>query len=210
MKPPRLAALMKDLLIPNAIILGLWILALQVLNFLSEGKLAMLSGALMGQGWDPEDVGPVVSAILALCLLLFDLAVFALFYLFSYLRLRKNDTLHTSLLAYLGTRPFDREACRRHYLTTYGRRSILFYGTAMLIFGLCEGLAIPFVSMLVTPQALPITSILSMCGATEALRRVLEAICIPLINIVAYAAYQAWVIPRVLEKWAGERLRVET
>lgn len=209
MKNLSICRFLADTLISEAVAIAAYILLLQFLNLVTEGDLLMSTGALSDFGWYAEDVAPAMRVVLGVAGTLFDVVVFLLFYAVSLWHLSRSRKRRDEYLSAIGIARFDLDTCRRTHMRGNGMRaSVYFAGFLALCMGL-EAIGIPFMTLPITAQRLLCHSTVSLILPIGLTKKIVLFFVVLLINTAVYAAYQWYVVPRVYEKWAGERLRVE-
>ncbi len=209
MKKLSVGRFLKDILISEAVAIVAYILLLQFLNLVTEGNLLMSTGALSDYGWYAEDVSPVMRVVLGVAGTLFDVAVFFLFYAVLLWRLWRSRARRNEFLSDIGVARFDLAICRRTHMKRNGVRACMYFaGLLAFCMGL-EALGVPFITLPITAQRLLCHSVVSLFLPIGMARRIVLFCVVLLVNTAVYAAYQWYVVPRVYQKWAGERLRVE-
>ncbi len=210
MKKLSIGRFLLDTLIPEAVAIMVYILLLQFLNLITEGKLLMSTGALSDFGWYAEDVSLVMRVILGVVGTVFDVVVFFLFYAVSLWRLGRSRTRRDEFLADIGIARFDLEVCRRTHMKRNGVRACLYFGGFLAICMGLEAIGVPFITLPITAQRLLCHSIVSLLLPIGTARKIVLFCVVLLVNTAVYATYQWYVVPRVYQRWAGERLRVES
>ncbi len=193
----------------NLLATGTYIALLMLLNLVSEGKLAMSSGALVRQGWNPEDVAPGVQVALWAASLLFGIIVLLMVFAVLLWRLCRDKSCRTAFLTELGTAPFDIRRFRDDYMRQSGRQAVRLYGAVMLLCSLAEAVGVPFATLPIVPQTLFFKSIIALMPLTGFVKKILVCIVVAGGNTVLFRYYQKHIVPCVYAKWATERMRVD-
>ncbi len=208
MKKTTVPKLLLDLLIPNAVAIAAYVLLLQVLNVVTEGKLVMSTGALSSRGWDAEDVAPAMRVFLTIAELCLGAVALGVVFLVADWRLRRRTSEREAFLAELGTAPYDRSAWRGIYMRRRGWRSVGCLTGLVLVCLCAEALGVPFASLPIVPLTLFPHSLVNLLPIGMSARRILIGILSILLNFGVSWAYHRYIAPRVYDRLAGERLRV--
>ena len=86
---------------------------------------------------------------------------------------------------------------------------MIYFSTIVVIVSLARLIGIPLVSMLILPQSMLPTVLLSVFGIDSGSRSILLFIVTVIVNIALYFVYQRYICAKVYEKWADGRLRVK-
>ncbi len=209
MTKPKMTKLLADLLISNLAALAAYILLLMLLNFFTEGKLVMSTGALSSRGWDAADVAPAMRVLLTVAEVIFGAVALALVFLLSYVRLGRNTAEREAFLAEIGTAPYDPVAGRTHYMHRRGWYAVAVFVGVVLLLLIAEAVGVPFASFLITPETLLCHSLVNLLPLGEWARRVLIFLMTLALNMILCTVYHRGFAPRIYARWARERLRVE-
>ena len=184
----------------------------QVLNLLTGGAVAIYTGIMISSGYTPDDLSPTMKVFVPIILIVLAISVFFLFYFMMFMSVKRTKKLRGEFLRSIGAEPFNRKEYARNFLRNgYGKRELICFSVLTLICALSTYFYIPVLSFLSQPQSILtyyILTLLIIIGIP--LRSVfIPAFIMIVVNLAAYYAYLTLVVPRIYEKWASERLRIE-
>lgn len=201
MSKPKIATFLKDFVIVNAILFGAYLVITTVVTMFF-GEAALEFGTAPTTGEKPN-------IVLTIFYTLLHLAVFFGFYVFSLFRFEKESEEKRVFLAEIGAERFDVAEFSRKYFNERGKYMMIYFSTIVVIVSLARLIGIPLVSMLILPQSMLPTVLLSVFGIDSGSRSILLFIVTVIVNIALYFVYQRYICAKVYEKWADGRLRVK-
>ena len=201
MSKPKIATFLKDFVIVNAILFGAYLVITTVVTMFF-GEAVLEFGTAPTTGEKPN-------IVLTIFYTLLQLAVFLGFYVFSLFRFEKESEEKRVFLAEIGAERFDVAEFSRKYFNERGKYMMIYFSTIVVIVSLARLIGIPLVSMLILPQSMLPTVLLSVFGIDSGSRSVLLFIVTVIVNIALYFVYQRYICAKVYEKWAHKRLRVK-
>lgn len=200
MSKPKIATFLKDFVIVNAILFGAYLVITTVVTMFF-GEAVLEFGTAPTTGEKPN-------AVLTIFYTLLQLAVFLGFYAFSLFRFEKESEEKRVFLAEIGAERFDVTEFSRKYFNERGKYMMVYFSAIVVTVSLARLIGIPLVSMLILPQSMLPTVLLSVFGISAGSRSILLFIVTVIVNIALYFVYQRYLCAKVYEKWADERLRV--
>lgn len=201
MSKPKIATFLKDFVIVNAILFGAYLVITTVVTMFF-GEAVLEFGTAPTTGEKPN-------IVLTIFYTLLHLAVFFGFYVFSLFRFEKESEEKRVFLAEIGAERFDVAEFSRKYFNERGKYMMIYFSTIVVIVSLARLIGIPLVSMLILPQSMLPTVLLSVFGIDSGSRSILLFIVTVIVNIALYFVYQRYICAKVYEKWAEGRLRVK-
>lgn len=201
MSKPKIATFLKDFVIVNAILFGAYLVITTVVTMFF-GEAVLEFGTAPTTGEKPN-------IVLTIFYTLLQLAVFFGFYVFSLFRFEKESEEKRVFLAEIGAERFDVTEFSRKYFNERGKYMMIYFSTIVVIVSLARLIGIPLVSMLILPQSMLPTVLLSVFGIDSGSRSILLFIVTVIVNIALYFVYQRYICAKVYEKWADGRLRVK-
>lgn len=201
MSKPKIATFLKDFVIVNAILFGAYLVITTVVTMFF-GEAVLEFGTAPTTGEKPN-------IVLTIFYTLLHLAVFFGFYVFSLFRFEKESEEKRVFLAEIGAERFDVAEFSRKYFNERGKYMMIYFSTIVVIVSLARLIGIPLVSMLILPQSMLPTVLLSVFGIDSGSRSILLFIVTVIVNIALYFVYQRYICAKVYEKWADGRLRVK-
>lgn len=200
MSKPKIATFLKDFVIVNAILFGAYLVITTVVTMFF-GEAVLEFGTAPTTGEKPN-------AVLTIFYILLQLAVFFGFYAFSLFRFEKESEEKRVFLAEIGAERFDVKEFSRKYFNERGKYMMIYFSAIVVTVSLARLIGIPLVSMLILPQSMLPTVLLSVFGISSGSRSILLFIVTVIVNIALYFVYQRYLCAKVYEKWADGRLRV--
>ena len=201
MSKPKIATFLKDFVIVNAILFGAYLVITTVVTMFF-GEAVLEFGTAPTTGEKPN-------IVLTIFYTLLQFAVFFGFYVFSLFRFEKESEEKRVFLAEIGAERFDVTEFSRKYFNERGKYMMIYFSTIVVIVSLARLIGIPLVSMLILPQSMLPTVLLSVFGIDSGSRSILLFIVTVIVNIALYFVYQRYICAKVYEKWADGRLRVK-
>ncbi len=201
MSKPKITTFLKDFVIVNAILFGAYLVITTVVTMFF-GEAVLEFGTAPTTGEKPN-------IVLTIFYTLLQLAVFFGFYVFSLFRFEKESEEKRVFLAEIGAERFDVAEFSRKYFNERGKYMMIYFSTIVVIVSLARLIGIPLVSMLILPQSMLPTVLLSVFGIDSGSRCILLFIVTVIVNIALYFVYQRYICAKVYEKWADGRLRVK-
>ena len=201
MSKPKIATFLKDFVIVNAILFGAYLVITTVVTMFF-GEAVLEFGTAPTTGEKPN-------IVLTIFYTLLHLAVFFGFYVFSLFRFEKESEEKRVFLAEIGAERFDVAEFSRKYFNERGKYMMIYFSTIVVIVSLARLIGIPLVSMLILPQSMLPSVLLSVFGIDSGSRSILLFIVTVIVNIALYFVYQRYICAKVYEKWADGRLRVK-
>lgn len=201
MSKPKITTFLKDFVIVNAILFGAYLVITTVVTMFF-GEAVLEFGTAPTTGEKPNIVLKIFYTLL-------QLAVFFGFYVFSLFRFEKESEEKRVFLAEIGAERFDVAEFSRKYFNERGKYMMIYFSTIVVIVSLARLIGIPLVSMLILPQSMLPTVLLSVFGIDSGSRSILLFIVTVIVNIALYFVYQRYICAKVYEKWADGRLRVK-
>ena len=201
MSKPKIATFLKDFVIVNAILFGAYLVITTVVTMFF-GEAVLEFGTAPTTGEKPN-------IVLTIFFTLLQFAVFFGFYVFSLFRFEKESEEKRVFLAEIGAERFDVAEFSRKYFNERGKYMRIYFSTIVVIVSLARLIGIPLVSMLILPQSMLPTVLLSVFGIDSGSRSILLFIVTVIVNIAIYFVYQRYICAKVYEKWADGRLRVK-
>ena len=200
MSKPKIATFLKDFVIVNAILFGAYLVITTVVTMFF-GEAVLEFGTAPTTGEKPN-------AVLTIFYILLQLAVFFGFYVFSLFRFEKESEEKRVFLAEIGAERFDVAEFSRKYFNERGKYMMIYFSAIVVTVSLARLIGIPLVSMLILPQSMLPTVLLSVFGISSGSRSILLFIVTVIVNIALYFVYQRYLCAKVYEKGADGRLRV--
>ena len=200
MSKPKIATFLKDFVIVNAILFGAYLVITTVVTMFF-GEAVLEFGTAPTTGEKPN-------IVLTIFYTLVQLAVFFGFYAFSLFRFEKESEEKRVFLAEIGAERFDVKEFSRKYFNERGKYMMVYFSAIVVTVSLARLIGIPLVSMLILPQSMLPTVLLSVFGISVGSRSILLFIVTVIVNIALYFVYQRYFCAKVYEKWANGRLRV--
>lgn len=201
MSKPKIATFLKEFIIVNAILFGAYLVITTVVTMFF-GEAVLEFGTASTTGEKPN-------IVLTIFYTLLQFAVFFGFYVFSLFRFEKESEEKRVFLAEIGAERFDVAEFSRKYFNERGKYMMIYFSTIVVIVSLARLIGIPLVSMLILPQSMLPTVLLSAFGIYSGSRSILLFIVTVIVNIALYFVYQRYICAKVYEKWAYGRLRVK-
>ncbi|MBQ8260615.1 MAG: hypothetical protein IJY97_13760 [Clostridia bacterium] len=201
MSKPKITTFLKDFVIVNAILFGAYLVITTVVTMFF-GEAVLEFGTAPTTGEKPN-------IVLTIFYTLLQLAVFFGFYVLSLFRFEKESEEKRVFLAEIGAERFDVAEFSRKYYNERGKYMMIYFSTIVVIVSLARLIGIPLVSMLILPQSMLPTVLLSVFGIDSGSRSILLFIVTVIVNIALYFVYQRYICAKVYEKWADGRLRVK-
>ena len=201
MSRPKIATFLKEFIIVNAILFGAY-LAITTVVSMFFGQAMLDFGMSTATGEKPN-------IVLTIFYTLLQLAVFFGFYAFSMFRFEKDSEEKRSFLTEIGAERFDIAEFSKKYFNERGKYMLIYFSAIVGIVSFTRLIGIPLVSMLVLPQSMLPTVLLSVLGINAGSRSLLLFILTVTVNVALYYLYQRYICAKVYEKWADGRLRVK-
>ncbi len=200
MSKPKIIAFLKDFIIVNAILFGAYLVITMVVTMFF-GEAVLEYGTAPTTGEKPNVVLTIFYALL-------QLAIFFGFYALSLFRFEKESEEKRVFLTEIGAERFDIAEFSKKYFNERGKYMLIYFSVTVGIVSFTRLIGVPFVSMLVLPQSMLPTVLLSVFGINAGSRSVLLFIVTVIVNVALYYLYQRYVCAKVYEKWADGRLRI--
>lgn len=185
----------------------------QLLNLLTGGSVAIYTGIMTPSGYTPDDLSPTMKALVPILLITLAVSVFFAFYLLMFLSVKQNKKLRDEFIRSIGAEPFDRKDFTKTFLKSgQGKQELICFAALTLVSAISMYFYIPVLSFVFQPQTvLAYYTLVLLIALSGPLRSpLIPALYVIIINTVSYFLYIKIIIPRVYEKWASERMRIET
>ncbi len=197
----------------NLLSLAIYEVLFQLLNFVTEGSVAIYSGMMISSGYTPDDLSPTMRAVLPIVLMLLAASVFFVFYVLMFFSLKRNKKHRDEFLRSIGAEAFDRkEFSKRFFKEGPGKSEFICFIVLTVIAALSSCLYIPLLSFVFQPQFVLTDCILSLFLFAKAFFLYIfpiPAIIMVIINVSTYYIYITKIVPLIYEKWASERIRID-
>ena len=200
MSKPKMTSFLKDFIIVNAILFGVYLVITTVVTMFF-GEAVLEFGMASATGEKPN-------VVLTIFYTLLQLAVFFGFYAFSLFRFEKESEEKREFLTEIGAESFDIAEFSKKYFNERGKYMLIYFSVIVGIVSFTRLIGVPLVSMLILPQSMLPTVMLSVFGINAGSRSVLLFIVTVIVNVALYFVYQRYICAKVYEKWADGRLRV--
>ncbi len=200
MSRPKIATFLKEFIIVNAILFGAY-LAITTVVSMFFGQAMLDFGMSTATGEKPN-------IVLTIFYTLLQLAVFFGFYAFSMFRFEKDSEEKRVFLTEIGAERFDIAEFSKKYFIARGKYMLIYFSAIVGIVSFTRLIGIPLVSMLILPQSMLPSVLLSVFGVTAGSMSFILFLVTVIVNVVLYFVYQRYVCAKVYEKWADGRLRV--
>ena len=201
MSKPKIATFLKEFIIVNAILFGAY-LAITTVVSMFFGQAMLDFGMSTATGEKPN-------IVLTIFYTLLQLAVFFGFYAFSMFRFEKDSEEKRSFLTEIGAERFEIAEFSKKYFNERGKYMLIYFSAIVGIVSFTRLIGIPHVSMLILPQSMLPSVLVSVFGVTAGSMSFILFLVTVIINIALYFVYQRYVCAKVYEKWADKRLRVK-
>lgn len=201
MSRPKIATFLKEFIIVNAILFGAY-LAITTVVSMFFGQAMLDFGMSTATGEKPN-------IVLTIFYTLLQLAVFFGFYAFSMFRFEKDSEEKRSFLTEIGTERFEIAEFSKKYFNERGKYMLIYFSAIVGIVSFTRLIGIPLVSMLILPQSMLPSVLVSVFGVTAGSMSFILFLVTVIVNIALYFVYQRYVCAKVYEKWADKRLRVK-
>ena len=201
MSRPKIATFLKEFIIVNAILFGAY-LAITTVVSMFFGQAMLDFGMSTATGEKPN-------IVLTIFYTLLQLAVFFGFYAFSMFRFEKDSEEKRSFLTEIGAERFEIAEFSKKYFNERGKYMLIYFSAIVGIVSFTRLIGIPLVSMLILPQSMLPSVLLSVFGVTAGSMSFILFLVTVIVNIALYFVYQRYVCAKVYEKWADKRLRVK-
>lgn len=201
MSKPKIATFLKEFIIVNAILFGAY-LAITTVVSMFFGQAMLDFGMSTATGEKPN-------IVLTIFYTLLQLAVFFGFYAFSMFRFEKDSEEKRSFLTEIGAERFEIAEFSKKYFNERGKYMLIYFSAIVGIVSFTRLIGIPLVSMLILPQSMLPSVLVSVFGVTAGSMSFILFLVTVIVNIALYFVYQRYVCAKVYEKWADKRLRVK-
>lgn len=201
MSKPKIATFLKEFIIVNAILFGAY-LAITTVVSMFFGQAMLDFGMSTATGEKPN-------IVLTIFYTLLQLAVFFGFYAFSMFRFEKDSEEKRSFLTEIGAERFEIAEFSKKYFNERGKYMLIYFSAIVGIVSFTRLIGIPLVSMLILPQSMLPSVLVSVFGVTADSMSFILFLVTVIVNIALYFVYQRYVCAKVYEKWADKRLRVK-
>ena len=201
MSKPKIATFLKEFIIVNAILFGAY-LAITTVVSMFFGQAMLDFGMSTATGEKPN-------IVLTIFYTLLQLAVFFGFYAFSMFRFEKDSEEKRSFLTEIGAEGFEIAEFSKKYFNERGKYMLIYFSAIVGIVSFTRLIGIPLVSMLILPQSMLPSVLVSVFGVTAGSMSFILFLVTVIVNIALYFVYQRYVCAKVYEKWADKRLRVK-
>ncbi len=200
MSKPKITTFLKDFIIVNAILFGAYLVMTTVVS--------MFFGQAMLDFGMASTTGEKPNVVLTIFYALLQLAVFFGFYAFSLFRFEKESEEKRVFLTEIGSEKFDVAEFSKKYFAARGKYMLIYFSVIVGIVSSTRMIGIPLLSILILPQSMLPSVLLSVFGVNAGSRSFLLFIITVIVNVALYFVYQRYVCAKVYEKWADGRLRV--
>jgi len=198
----------------NLLSLVIWEGLFQILNFVTGGAVAIYSGMMVSSGYTPDDLSPTMLVVLPIILVLLSASVFFIFYVLMFFSIKRNKKHRGEFLRSIGGEAFDRkEFSEKFFKEGPGKEELICFIVLTAIAALSAYLYIPILSFVFQPQFVLTDCILLLFGLMKMsflYTFPIPAIIMLIFNIITYYLYIRKIVPLIYEKWASERLRIDT
>ena len=201
MSRPKIATFLKEFIIVNAILFSAY-LAITTVVSMFFGQAMLDFGMSTATGEKPN-------IVLTIFYTLLQLAVFFGFYAFSMFRFEKDSEEKRSFLTEIGAERFDIAEFSKKYFNERGKYMLIYFSAIVGIVSFTRLIGIPLVSMLILPQSMLPSVLVSVFGVTAGSMSFILFLVTVIVNIALYFVYQRYICAKVYEKWADGRLRVK-
>ena len=201
MSKPKIATFLKEFIIVNAILFGAY-LAITTVVSMFFGQAMLDFGMSTATGEKPN-------IVLTIFYTLLQLAVFFGFYAFSMFRFEKDSEEKRSFLTEIGAERFEIAEFSKKYFNERGKYMLIYFSVIVGFVSFTRLIGIPLVSMLILPQSMLPSVLVSVFGVTAGSMSFILFLVTVIVNIALYFVYQRYVCAKVYEKWADKRLRVK-
>ena len=201
MSKPKISTFLKEFIIVNAILFGAY-LAITTVVSMFFGQAMLDFGMSTATGEKPN-------IVLTIFYTLLQLAVFFGFYAFSMFRFEKDSEEKRSFLTEIGAERFEIAEFSKKYFNERGKYMLIYFSAIVGIVSFTRLIGIPLVSMLILPQSMLPSVLVSVFGVTAGSMSFILFLVTVIVNIALYFVYQRYVCAKVYEKWADKRLRVK-
>ena len=200
MNKPKITKFFKDFFIPNVILYLVYLVLTTVVGmFFGNATLEFATDVA---------TGGEQNVVLTVFYSLLQLAAFVGFYVFSWFRLERDSEERRAFLAELGTECFDAREFSRKYFEEKGKYTLMYFFATLSVLSIARLIGVPFSLILVFSQSMLSSVLQILLGIDSAIISIVLFVVTIIVNIVLYFVYQRYVCPKVYEKWAGGRLRV--
>lgn len=201
MSKPKISTFLKEFIIVNAILFGAY-LAITTVVSMFFGQAMLDFGMSTATGEKPN-------IVLTIFYTLLQLAVFFGFYAFSMFRFEKDSEEKRSFLTEIGAERFEIAEFSKKYFNERGKYMLIYFSAIVGIVSFTRLIGIPLVSMLILPQSMLPSVLVSVFGVTAGSMSFILFLVTVIVNIALYFVYQRYICAKVYEKWADKRLRVK-
>jgi len=211
MKKISFASFLLQFIVANLLSLALYIVTEILINVFTGGALSKISGAGEPMGWSADDVSLGLRIFLNIFLVTMYFLMLISFYVFLYWRTSRNKDIHDDFMKSIGAIPFDRKEFSSAYIKTgLGKYELRYFCIIIGVEALVTVLGIPFLTILMISQDTVSMLVTTFTPLKGIVRNVVQAILIVVVNIPLFYLYQTKFAPRIFEKWASKRLRIES
>ena len=197
----------------NLLALLIYECACRVLNLVTGGAIAMYTGMLESSGYTPDDLSPTMKILVPVLLIALAISVFFIFYLLMLLSVKRNKKLRDEFIRSIGSAAFDRKDFAKTFLkSSQGKQELICFAALTLVSAISMYFYIPVLSFVFQPQTVLAyyTLVLLIALSGPLTSPLIPALYVIIINMVSYFLYLKFIVPRIYEKWASERLRVDS
>ena len=197
----------------NLLALLIYECACRVLNLVTGGAIAMYTGMLESNGYTPDDLSPTMKILVPVLLIALAISVFFIFYLLMLLSVKRNKKLRDEFIRSIGGAAFDRKDFAKTFLkSSQGKQELICFAALTLVAAISMYFYIPVLSFVFQPQTVLAyyTLVLLIALSGPLTSPLIPALYVIIINMVSYFLYLKFIVPRIYEKWASERLRVDS
>ena len=190
----------KEYVIVNSMLLGAYLAVTIIITmFFGNAMTEFVNAILTGEHQNPT---------LTVIYFLLRVAVFAGFFVLSFLRLSNNAEEKRAFLSSIGTERFDIAEFSEKNFAERGKQTVIYFATIVGVGTVSSVIGVPLVSLIVSPQVMMPTMLIGLCGITGVANVVISVIFTVILNTVAYFIYQRQFCPKIYQKWADERMRI--
>ena len=196
----------------NLLALLIYECACRVLNLVTGGAIAMYTGMLESNGYTPDDLSPTMKILVPVLLIALAISVFFIFYLLMLLSVKRNKKLRDEFIRSIGGAAFDRKDFAKTFLkSSQGKQELICFAALTFITAISMYFYIPFLTFVLQPQSILAHYILILLIVVSGPLKsaLIPALYVMIINMASYFLYLKFIVPRIYEKWASERLRIE-
>ncbi len=200
MSKPKITRFFKEFFIPNAILFVVYLVITTVVGMFF-GNATLEFATDVATGGEQNVVLTVFYSFL-------QLAAFFGFYAFSLFKFERDSEERRAFLAELGTECFDVREFSKKYFEEKGKYMLIYFSATLSVLSIARLIGVPFSLILIFSQSMLPNVLQIVLGIDSTIISIVLFVVTIIVNIVLYFVYQRYVCPKVYEKWAEGRLRV--